>query len=366
MQRLARESIADAISRLGELPTMSHLVISGNPTMIYLLLGWDASPIRTAETTLSLHPSSLSAKQVLGESVPTAPGAKVQILPGVAGYLGGDVMAGVALARQFYPGERKFLFIDAGTNGEIVLVADDALLGIATSAGPAFEGGEVSAGVAAVPGAIEKVRIAAPNFWADYHTIADLPPIGVCGSGIIEMVAELYKAGVLDKNGRIKKSLTSDAFAENELGKAYVLAPSASTANGRAITISDADLSSIISTKAAIFAGCRVLVGALGLSFQDLDRIFVAGDFGYHINIGDAINIGMLPDVDPLKYIFLGNASLAGAVLAGVSSQFAVAIEDLTRMTTFLDLSNSRQFMDEFMAASFLPHTNAGLFPSLG
>jgi uncharacterized 2Fe-2S/4Fe-4S cluster protein (DUF4445 family) len=365
MQRLARQSIAEAIAQLGSIDQAAHIVISANPTMVYLLLGWDASPIRRSPSPrLELTPAPMPAPQVLGEVMPFAPGAALYILPGVANYLGGDVMAGVALARRFHPGDRKFLFIDAGTNGEIVLAAEDAILGIATSAGPAFEGGEVGSGVPAMPGAIEKVRIPAGNLWADYSTIGDVTPIGICGSGIIELVAELYKSGVLEKNGKIRRGMTADVFSEDELGRAYVLAPAASTANGRTIAISDMDLNAIINTKAAIFAGCQKLASTLGISYADLDRIFIAGDFGYHINIDDAITIGMLPDIDRAKYTFMGNASLAGAALAGISHQFADEIGHLAQMTTFLDLSEDLEFIHEFMAACFLPHTNLELFPS--
>jgi len=364
MQRLARQSIGDAIAQLGNLPAATAVVISANPTMLYLLLGLDASPLRkTPSPGLDLRFSPRPAHDLLGDLAQIVPDAGVHLLPGVANYLGGDVVAGVALARRFHPRERKFLFIDAGTNGEIVLAIDDAILGIATSAGPAFEGGEVCAGVPAMPGAIETVCIKPPAFWGDYGTIGDLPPTGICGSGIIELVAELGRAGALERNGRIKREIVSEAFTEDAYGRVYVLAPSTSTASGRAITISDADLGAIINTKAAIYAGCRKLISVAGINFTDLDRIFIAGDFGYHINITDAISIGMLPDIDPGKYVFMGNASLAGAAISGIIPEFALEIEKLAQQTTFLDLSEDQEFMNEFIAASFLPHTNTALFP---
>lgn len=366
MRRLARQSITDAIAQLGSVPPANQVVVSANPTMLYLLAGWDPSPLRsTSASALKLKPSPMVAKDVLDEDAAVLPEAEVHFLPGVANYLGGDVIAGVALARRFYPEDRNFLLIDAGTNGEIVLVVEDAILGIATSAGPAFEGGEVTAGIPAMPGAIEQVRIEPVTLWSEYNTIGELPPLGICGSGIIELVAELNKADALDRNGRIRNEMISEAFATEAGARTYTVASAAATANGRAISISDADLGAIINTKAAIFAGCRRLTKTMDIAFEGLQRIFICGDFGYHINIGDAINIGMLPDVDPAKYCFLGNASLAGAAISGLVPEFANQIAKLAAKTAFLDLSEDQEFIDEFIAACFLPHTDLRLFPSL-
>jgi len=217
--------------------------------------------------------------------------------------------------------------------------------------------------MAAMPGAIETVRITPPDFWAEYGTINEMPPSGICGSGIIELVAELDKAGALERNGRIMKGMTSDAFMEDVYGKFYVLVPATSSATGQAVTISNADLGAIINTKAAIFAGCRRLINVVGIDFADLDNIFIAGDFGYHINIKDAIRIGMLPDIEPYKYEFMGNASLAGAAIAGLVPAFFDETKNLVRQATFLDLSEDIVFIEEYMAARFLPHTNTDLFP---
>jgi uncharacterized 2Fe-2S/4Fe-4S cluster protein (DUF4445 family) len=366
MRRLARQSVTEAIMQLGSVQPANQVVVSTNPTMLYLLLGWDPSPLRsTSASALKLKPSPLVAKDVLGEVAAVLPEAEVKFLPGVANYLGGDVMAGVALAQKFYPKDGNFLLIDAGTNGEIILAVEDAILGIATSAGPAFEGGEVAAGTPAMPGAIEQVRIEAATFWSEYGTIAELPPIGICGSGIIELVAELNKVGALDRNGYIKKEMLNEAFATEAGARTYIVVPAAATANGRVISVSDADLGAIINTKAAIFAGCRKLTKTMDINFEDLQHIFICGDFGYHINIGDAINIGMLPDVDPAKYCFLGNASLAGAAISGLLPEFAQLVAELAAKTAFLDLGEDQVFMDEFIAACFLPHTDLRLFPSL-
>jgi uncharacterized 2Fe-2S/4Fe-4S cluster protein (DUF4445 family) len=254
------------------------------------------------------------------------------------------------------------LLIDVGTNGEVVVGNDEMLVACSTSAGPAFEGGEVASGMRATLGAIEKVRIS-KDLEPELEVIGRREPQGICGSGLIDLVAQMFLRGLIDKKGRIQ-DLDPNRTRRGDEGASYVLRKRPDNA-GKEIAISDADLANIIRTKAAVYAGCSVLLKAIDKGFSDLERIFIAGGFGNYIDIENAVTIGLLPDLPRKKFEFIGNAALAGALLTLLSKQERAKALQIHEDMTYVELSTSQDFFDEFSSASFLPHTDAERFPTV-
>ncbi len=350
--------------------------VTGNTTMVHLFLGLDPKNIRhdpyVAVTNL---PPSFNAGE-LGLNV--NPMATVYMVPGRASYMGGDVVADV-VASGMVEGEGISLLIDVGTNGEVVLGGKDWLLACSASAGPAFEGGEVCHGMRAGDGAIERVSL---RNGIEYWTIGNARPKGICGSGLIDLLAQLFITGVLDKKGHLKDQVR---VREGEYGREYVLVRSADVqkdgydikATGmscfpvdkmerqRDITVTEEDIANVIRTKAAIYAAAEVLLDTAGISFQDLDRVYIAGGFGHHIDLDNAVAIGLLPDLPRDRFTFLGNASLDGAKLCLLCEEKRKEALRVHRSMTYVELSTDQRFFDRFSSASFLPHTELDRFPSV-
>jgi len=330
---------------------------AGNTTMIHLLLGINPEYIRLSPYTPAVfQPQVYTAAQVGIEICGDAP---VLIAPAVGSYVGGDITAGLLctkFAQEPHQSENKLiLFIDIGTNGEIVLCNNDFIFACACSAGPAFEGGGIKHGVRAQAGAIERVKIN-DDKKAEVQTIGGAPPIGICGSGIISAVAELFKKGIIDSAGK---------FSERR-GE-YVLYEG--TPAGGQITISENDISNFIRAKGAIFSACQTLLGSAGMSFDNVDKVYVAGGFGRFLDLDDARTVGLLPRLSQKdahlqneKYSFLGNSSVIGAYLSLVSEEQRSRMRELAGKITYMDLSGETSYMDCYTAALFLPHTDKRLF----
>ncbi len=286
------------------------------------------------------------------------------IFPSVASYVGGDITAGV-LGSGLFQREEVTLFMDIGTNGEIVLGNKDWLTCASCSAGPAFEGGGIQFGMRAGKGAIEQVRINPTTFEPMILTVGKTKPMGICGSGLIDVVAELLEAGLISQNGKFERDARTPRIREGESGFEYVLSYAHETKLGKDIVITEVDFDNLIRTKAAIYAGCRVLLESVGLTFSDVDRVIIAGGFGHYINLEKAIAIGLLPELPLDKFLFVGNGSLLGARLLSFSQGFLREAERIARMMTNIELSNAPRFMDEFVAAMFLPHTDEKAFPGV-
>jgi len=257
------------------------------------------------------------------------------------------------------------LFIDIGTNGEIVVGNKDWMTCASCSAGPAFEGGGIKFGMRAGRGAIEQVGINPSTYEPMVLTIGRAKPAGICGSGLIGLAAELFAVGLIDQNGRFVRDLATERVREGESGWEYVISFSAETAIGRDITLTEVDLDNLMRAKAALYAGCKVLLESVGLSFKDLDRVIIAGGFGHYLDIEKAITIGLLPDLPEEKFTFVGNGSLLGARLLSFSRDLLMEAERIARTMTNIELSTSITFMDEFIAAMFIPHTDMEAFPSV-
>jgi uncharacterized 2Fe-2S/4Fe-4S cluster protein (DUF4445 family) len=277
--------------------------------------------------------------------------------------VGGDVVADV-LASGMFRSDKLSMLIDVGTNGEIVLGKKDWLVSCACSAGPAFEGGEVSSGMRAMDGAIDRIRIN-DDLSTSYHVIGDSRASGICGSGLIDLVAEMYSKGVIDRKARIQ-NLLSDRVRPTDAGLEYIVEKKeklgAETAGDLVIT--DADLQNLLRTKAAIYGACSTLLKKMGENLDNVSSIVIAGGFGYHLDVGRAISIGMFPDAPQEKYRFIGNGSLGGARMALLSEKRRKEMQEIFNSMTYLELSVDNDFYAEFSSSLFIPHTDIGRFPS--
>jgi uncharacterized 2Fe-2S/4Fe-4S cluster protein (DUF4445 family) len=286
-------------------------------------------------------------------------------LPCVAGFVGADIVGGI-YASGLSAGEEVRVLIDIGTNGEVVIGGREFLICASASAGPAFEGSECSGGMHAARGAIDHIKLLSADRVLSYSTIGSAPAVGICGTGYVDLVAEMLKAGVIDKTGRIHPDAAPSRIRQAPSGEVeYVVVRAGQTGGGRDITITQGDVNNILRAKGAIYAAQRVLLKALDMSPDDVTEIMVAGAFGNFLNIENAICIGLLPDVSPDRLRFVGNTSLAGAKLAALSERCYREIFDVAARTTYFELSTAPTFMDQFVSACFFPHTDLALFPSV-
>jgi uncharacterized 2Fe-2S/4Fe-4S cluster protein (DUF4445 family) len=355
--------IGNIASRKGIDPeTVDNIVISGNTTMTHLFYGINPAHIREEPYIPTATFLPLMRTKALGLNINDF--GVIYSMPGVASYVGGDITSGI-LASRVYKKSELSLFIDIGTNGEIVLGNSDWMVTAACSAGPAFEGGGVKSGMRAMDGAIEKVSIDPDTFEAKYAVIGNTPPIGVCGSGMIDAIAEMFLTGVIDQRGKINLDVKSQRVRQGADGPEFVLAWAAESGAGKDITLTEPDIDNIVRTKGAIYAGLSTLLKEVGFGFGDLERFYIAGGFGNYLDVERAITIGLLPDLPMDKFEFLGNTSIMGAYMALLSKNLRKDAEEISRKMTYMELSVSRTFMDEYISALFLPHTNADAFPTV-
>ena len=276
--------------------------------------------------------------------------------------MGGDIVSG-ALLTGIEKQEEFWLFIDIGTNGEMVLGNSDLLMCCACSAGPAFEGGGIQFGMRAMDGAIEKIVID-DDFNVSYATVNNAAPVGICGSGLIDCLSTLRTAGIINRQGKMQ-NVNTDRMRTGDEGPEFVLVYAAESGCGKDIVITEADVENLIRAKAAVFAGIRIMLAKMELPLEAVSKILIGGGFGNYLNLKDSIRIGLLPDLPAEFYSFIGNSSLKGAYMALLSrSVFKHSIE-LGQSMTYLELSDGNEFYDEYVQAMFLPHTDMSLFPSL-
>ncbi len=367
MHRLVVDTINDllirACKRLNANPNeILKVTISGNSTMLHLLLKIPASSIRLSPfvTTVN-HIPTLTAVDV---GLFTHPQAVVDCLPGVASYVGADITAGV-FSSGMVDSEEMVLFLDVGTNGETVLGSMDWLVTCACSAGPAFEGAGVLHGMRATKGAIEEVWINAETFEPNFRVIGGTKPVGLCGSGLISLLAEMFLTGVIDKSGRINTKLTTSRTRDGDHGGEFVIAWADDTNTGEDIVITNVDIDNLLRAKAAIYAGFTVLAENVGVNLNMVEQILIGGSFGQYINVEKAIEIGLLPDLPWDRFHFLGNTSVLGAYLALIDHNTRIRIAEIAARMTYIELSADNTFYDAFMSALFLPHTDMSQFPSV-
>jgi len=347
------------------------MTVAGNSTMIHLVLGLPPSSIRLEPfvTTIN-HPPPVPASE-LGINI--HPQANVDCLPGVASYVGADISAGV-IGSQMCDSSSLTLFLDIGTNGEMVLGDCDWLISCACSAGPAFEGAGVRDGMRATIGAIEEVWINSETYEPNFRVIPSpklesqglpTPPRGLCGSGLISLLSEMFINGVIDKGGHLNFDLGSPHIRQGEHGPEYIVAWGDQTEHSGDIVITNVDIDNLIRAKAAIYAGFAVLAQSVGVELSMVERVLVGGSFGQYINIEKAVQIGLLPDLPWEKFHFLGNTALQGALLALLNREYRQHVSEAAQMITYLELSADNTFYDAFTSALFLPHTDVTQFPSV-
>jgi len=343
-----------------EASNLTAFVAAGNTTMTHLFLGLEPCTIRLEPyiPTANFLPSASAAELNLH----LHPNARVTCVPGVSAYVGGDITAGV-LASGISNSSQVSALIDIGTNGEIVVGNNEWLVCCSASAGPAFEGSGTKCGMRATRGAIQKVHIDSND--VHYETIGGAKARGICGSGLIDAIAELFRNGIIDPSGKFPRDSDNPRVRENEGDMEFVLASGDETETGKSVVINESDISNLIKSKGAILAAMRVLLNSVGMSFEDLERILVAGGFGNYLDVEKAIFIGLLPDIPPERIKFIGNSSLTGARMGLLSRHALARANTLARQMTYLELSVDPKFYDEFVAALFLPHTNMDLYPSV-
>jgi len=377
LQRAAVDSINLLIRELAEEAriepdSIRAISVSGNTTMVHLLLGLNPYHIcREPYTPMTGAPDPFAAADI-GLDINTL--APVWVLPNIGSYFGGDLISGI-LASGLDEMEKTSMLIDVGTNAEVVLGNRDWLIACAGAAGPALEGGVARMGMRAGPGAIEHVRLDRESWQLTVSTIDDQPAIGICGSGLIELVAELYLARIVDLRGKLcRDTLTGSGkrqdfvrqhLIETEEGLVFIVTPATASGHGRPVVLDQVDLDAMIRSKAAMYAILATLINQVGVKFSDLDRIYVAGAFGKHIDPGSAITLGMLPDLPLSTYTPVGNSSLHGAELVLLSEKARIRSQKIRRKITYVELNVNQEFMLRFSGSRFIPHTDPHLFPSV-
>lgn len=339
-----------------------RLTVGANTTMNHLFVGVDAESVRMEPYIPSFFAwEGMKASDV---KLPANPEADVVIAPNIGSYVGGDITAGT-LASGVWDKDEMSLFIDLGTNGEIVFGNRDFLMSCACSAGPAFEGGDISCGMRATDGAIEACTLDRDTMEPTLSIVGDKgqKPVGICGSGIIDIISELYRCSIINAKGlfvREGKRVKHDAHG---MGR-FVLADAAESETGREISINEVDIDNFIRAKGAIFSAIDTLLQSVDMTVDMIDHVYVAGGIGSGINMKNAVNIGMFPDVELEKFSYIGNSSLSGAYAMVMSDEAIAKTAEVAANMTYLELSTHPGYMDSFVAACFIPHTNSSLFPS--
>ena len=342
-----------------ELHDIVTLLAAGNTTMLHFLLGLDPTHIRKSPyIPTTTAPPPVRASEV---GIKINPRGLLYSMPSIGSWVGGDVTAGI-LATGLYQSDRLTMLIDIGTNAEIVLGNRDWMLSCAASAGPAFEGSGVKCGMRASRGAIERVTVDSDGR-VDVRTIGDAPPEGICGSGLIDAIAGLYQAGILDRSGSLLPD-SSPRVRESEGQMEFVLVAEGKNGALRDIVIAQPDIENLLRAKAAIYSGAKVLLDVMHHSFADVEQLLIAGGFGNYLDRAKAMTLGMIPDIPLERIRFVGNTSLIGAKMAMLSTDAFEASSTIAHSATYYDLITYPQYYEEFMSAKFIPHTHMDLFPT--
>ena len=338
-------------------------VVSGNTTMTHLMLGLNPEYIRLEPYTPTLLQGTYFTAAETGLEI--NPESRIYFSPSVGSYVGGDITAGLLCTDIAIESEGVCLFIDIGTNGEIVVGNNEFLMTCACSAGPAFEGGGIDCGMRAALGAIERVEIDPETGGADYATIGNVRPKGICGSGMISLLASLFLTGWIDAAGKLRRDKESPFVLVEGRTARYLLVTAEESATGKPLTITETDIDNIIRAKAAIYSACGLMLQQVGITFDDLSSVYIAGGFGRFLDLENAKVIGLVPDLPAEKFHYIGNSSLMGSYMVLVSQEYREKQVELARRMTYVDLSSEPTYMDQYTGALFLPHTDPDLFPSV-
>jgi uncharacterized 2Fe-2S/4Fe-4S cluster protein (DUF4445 family) len=366
LQELAVSSINEVISRLLKGTKISHkdvghITLAGNTTMQQILLGLDPNYIRLAPYTPVANFLPILKANSIG--ITAEDHVYIYVFPSVSSYVGGDIVSGVISAGV---NKRKKLtfYMDIGTNGEIVIGNSDWMVTASCSAGPAFEGGGIKFGMVAMSGAIQDFSLDRKTLEPIIKTIDNAKPKGICGSGLINTIAELFDACVIGQNGKFNTQLKSPRIREGADKYEYVLAWADETQIGQDIVITEVDIDNLIRAKAAMYAGCHTLSKSVNITCSEFEQVILAGNFGSSLNIEKAIAIGLLPDIQRDRFTFIGNASLSGARMVAFSTDMLDESIKVAQMMTNVELSENPDFNNNYIAALFLPHTDEKAFPT--
>ncbi|MCL0051139.1 ASKHA domain-containing protein [Thermodesulfovibrionales bacterium] len=338
------------------------LSVAGNTAMTHFFMGLNPRwMIREPYIPVINRPGLIKAEEL---GIRVNPAARVLIFPSVGSYFGGDLIAGI-LFSGLNKAEDTAILVDVGTNAEVVIGNRDWLVACAGAAGPALECGATKIGMMTGPGVIDQVVIDHDTYNIRWHTIDNMPPKGICGSGLIDLASHLFLCGMIDIKGKLVPSVCGSRLNEKDGIRHLVGVPAEDSATGSALTISQADIDSLIRSKAAMYAILETITSSVGISFKDLSTFYVAGTFGSFINPRSAISIGMLPDLPIDRYKSLGNSSIGGTTMALTSSKCLDEIDGIRGRVTYLELNVNQEFMNRFSAAMFLLHTDPLLFRSV-
>jgi uncharacterized 2Fe-2S/4Fe-4S cluster protein (DUF4445 family) len=339
---------------------ITSITLSGNTTMTHFLLGLEPHNIRRAPyVPVSTFFPPIRARDI-DLNLPLR--AVALVYPSISSYVGGDIIAGV-MGSGMYSTDLVTLYIDIGTNAEIVVGNREWLVCAACSAGPAFEGGGITHGMRAAAGAIEDFGLNPATYEPMNITLGNKPPIGICGSGLLVIVATLFEYGVIDRQGKFNRELETERIREGRSGYEYVLTWEQEAGGDSDIVINEVDIENFIRAKAAIYAGCKTLIEGVGLQVTDLEQIILAGAFGSFIDLDSAMTVGLLPEVDPERILYVGNGSLLGSWMSEMSNHIRRDVVEVVKNMTSFELSEVTDFKDQYIGSLFLPHTDISLFP---
>ena len=340
-----------------------RMCVAGNTTMNHLFAGVDSEPVRMEPYIPTFYKTNSLYAHDLGISI--NPDAHIIIAPNIGSYVGGDITAGTFVSMIWNKPEFS-LFIDLGTNGELVFGNSDFMMSCACSAGPAFEGGDISCGMRATDGAIEACTIDKETMEPSYQIVGEegQRPIGLCGSGIIDVISELFTAGIINPKGKFVRE--GERIRRDKYGMgSYVLAFANESETEREVEITEVDIDNFIRAKGAIFSAIRTMLSSLDFDISMIENVYVAGGIGSGINMKNAVTIGMFPDIPLDKFHYIGNSSLSGSYTMLLSNEAERKTYEVAGNMTYLELSTVPGYMDEFVAACFLPHTDTNMFPSV-
>ena len=336
--------------------------VSGNTTMIHLFLNLEPRYIREEPYVPTFNQVPIILSRDLGLKMNYE--GKIYCGPAVGSYVGSDITAGLLCTPLVRDSKKISLFIDAGTNGELVVGNSDWLMTCACSAGPAFEGSGIKCGMPATEGAIEQLKIK-NNGELEYKAINGSKPKGLCGSGLVDLLAELFVHGYIDRHGKFNVQKAKARLVEDETGIGFLIEKGNNSYWGKDLIITEKDISNLIRTKGAMFSACSLLLKNAGLTFDKIDAFYIAGGFGQHLNIENSIRIGLLPDLERNKFYYIGNSSLLGAYLILLSDKNREMVNEISKKMTYIELNTEPSYMNEYTGALFLPHTKMELFPSV-
>ena len=338
------------------------MCVAGNTTMTHLFLGLDPYWICREPYIPVINKPVLVLSSELGLGI--SPRAPIFVFPNVGSYFGGDLIAGILASKMMQQKEISFL-VDVGTNAEVVIGNMDWLMACAGAAGPALEGGVAGMGMMAGPGVIDQVTIDPKTLEIRIRTIEDLPPVGICGSGLIDLVAQLFLSGMIDLRGKYVESRCGDRLHDIEGVKHLIVVSSKDSGTGRPLTLSQADIDSLMRSKAAMYTILTTISNTVNIPMSTISNFYIAGTFGSFIQPRSAITIGMIPDLPLETYVPLGNSSLKGASMVLLSALARDTVFQIRDRITYLELNVNQEFMNLFSAAKFIPHTDRSLFHSV-